>query len=496
MLDCGMRNTECGILNFAKRKRALLAAVLLSMLLAGCAPREVLLPLLRIEPPALRAFPADFEAPFSSETNRLMPGFGGGGSGVTRTPILFVHGNTVSARFWLPARRHFLAQGWNPDELWAFGTGRDSVRSFDSNDLSAPGIGRAVDAMTAYLSKMSGREIRQIDIVAHSLGVTAVRQWMKQDNAWHRVRVFVAVAGANHGVWTARADARGQNRVSSFELAPGSPWLEQLNRGGETPGPTRYLTLYDGSGYGDVLFPRPYEHSPRLEGAVNLAFNVEHDSALDHLELPRSEETVAVIADFLRAAGEPLPNEPPPVLLREGDVVRALSATARVECATVGAYPGRTRPARESWTLSPDALTTCYASDARSGLSSAMQRYRSASRPAAPATFASANTALALSADPAAGQFENPLLVTLRASEADADIYYTTTGSEPNTGSPLYAEPVFVAAPLSLRAVAIAADGRRSEEIRMRYGISLELLQARHSLQRQLEPDLPPLKDP
>lgn len=466
------------------KRRAPWALIGPVLLLAGCMPRDLALPLLRVDPPALRDFPADFTPPLSSETDLPMAGFGGGGGGVTRTPILFVHGNTESARFWLPARERFLAEGWNRDELWAFSYGWNSVRWFDSNDLSAPAIGRAVDAMTEYLSRKSGREIRQIDIVAHSLGVTAVRQWMKQDNAWHRVRVFVAVAGANHGVWTARADARGQNRVSAFELASGSPWLEQLNRGGEAPGPTRYLALYDGSGWADVLFPAPYEHSPRLEGAVNLAFNVEHGSFLDHLELPRAEQTVAAMADVLRAAGEPLPNESPPTLLREGNRVYAQPESARVHCATGDEYPSRATPAQPGRDLGPGVLTTCFASDARSGLSSAMRRFRALNA-------GSAEAPTAPRAEPAGGRFAHPQRVTLQAAEAGADIYYTTTGSEPGPGSPLYTAPVFIAGPLSLRAVSIGADGRRSAEIRERYDISLEQLEAQHSLQRQLEPDAP-----
>lgn len=455
----------------------------LAVMLGACVPRERLPPLLRIE--AAREFPEDFRSPLSSETGLPMAGFGGGGGGVTRTPILFVHGNTESAAFWKPVRAQFLAEGWTRDELWAFSLGWNSVRRFDSSDRSAVSIGRAVDAMTQYLSRRSGREIRQVDIVAHSLGVTAVRQWMKQDNAWHRVRVFVAVAGANHGVWTARSDARGQNRVSAFELAPGSPWLEQLNRGGETPGPTRYVTLYDGTGRGDVLFPPPYEHSPRLEGADNLPFNVERGSYLDHLELARAPQAVATMVDALRAAGEPLPNESAPKIQRAGEYLLAEPGTARLHCATGTEYPSRRTPAKETVLIEPGALTTCFASDARSGLSSAMQRFRSIS---APSPSPSPPTIPSLRAHPSAASFEGPQFVELSVNEAGADIFYTTTGAEPEVGSPRYEAPIFIAGPVALRAVAITADGRRLEEIRGRYDISLGVLEARHSLQGQLEP--------
>lgn len=466
------------------KPRARLAFLAAGTLLASsaCAPREVLLPKLGLSPPRLNQFPADFAPPLSSETDQPMPGFGGGGGGVTRTPVIFIHGNTVSARFWWPAREAFIEEGWTADELWAFGYGWDSVRWFDSNDLSVPGIERVVTAVTRYLSQKTGREIRQVDIVAHSLGVTAVRQWMKQNNAWHRVRNFVGVAGANHGVWTARLDARGQNRVTAFELAPGSPWLEQLNRDGETPGSTRYLTLYDGTGRGDELFPSPHEHSPRLQGAGNVPFNLEHGTGFDHLELPRRLETIAVMADFLKAAGEPLPQAPPPRLIETPRGVRADEGL--VFCADGGAYPDRARPGVAEFRLEPGALTTCFARSPRTGLSSPMRRFlRTARTPS--------KSAPVLTAEPSGGQFEGPLDVHLGTNDPEAYIVYTTSGAEPDSGSPLYASPIHVAGPLKLRAVAITPEGQRSAPLHLNFDVSLELLEARHTLQRQFEPDAP-----
>lgn len=53
---------------------------------------------------------------------------------------------------------------------------------------------------------------------------------------------------------------------------------------------------------------------------------------------------------------------------------------------------------------------------------------------------------------------------------------------------PVYSGPLILCAV----AVAIAADGRRSPEILRRYTVSLDPLEAQHSLQRQLEADAPP----
>ncbi|HVT35528.1 MAG TPA: alpha/beta fold hydrolase, partial [Nevskiaceae bacterium] len=287
-------------------------ALLGVLVLAACAPKEILYPLAGQDVPRLHDFPAGFEPPVSAETAREIGGFGGEVDHLSHTPVIFVHGNTVSASFWLPAREHFAAAGYNIGELWAPSYGWSSVRSFDSDDLSVPTLDAFVTELQRYLKIRTGRDVQQFDIVAHSLGVTLVRQWMLQTNSFHRVRNFIGVCGANHGVWTARPDARGINRVSAFELMPGSPWLAQLNRAGETPGPVRYMTLYDGIGWGDELFPKPYQESSALDGARNLAFNREHGTHYTHLELPRQPDTLDAMLDFLRSAHEPLPGAVPP----------------------------------------------------------------------------------------------------------------------------------------------------------------------------------------
>lgn len=460
----------------------LLAALLL---LTACAPREWLLPRVGITPPALRDFPPDFEPPISHETNQAMPGFGGGGGGgIIRTPVIFVHGNTVSARYWLPARAHFQQAGYTPDELWALGYGWDNVRYFDAADLSVQSLDRIVEEVMRYTSKLAGRPVEQVDIIGHSLGVTLVRQWLKQQNSWHKVRNFIAACGASDGVWTASADTRGQNRPVAFELYPGSPWLAQLNRGGETPGPTRYMTLYDGTGWGDVLFPKPYEHSSALEGAYNLAYNVEHGTHYDHLELPREPETMDAMIKFLREAPEPVAGEAPPNLVQNGASLTSDQSEARLHCAPGGTYPRLSDAGIEQLDLGDGRLHSCFARNPRTQLSSPLARFQWAeSVPDAPA--------LTLSAEPAAGVYEHPQSVRLTASDASAYIVYTTSGRIPDSGAPLYEAPVFVAAPLTLTALAIAADGRRSEPLVLEYDISIEMINAKRTLQRQFDPDAP-----
>jgi pimeloyl-ACP methyl ester carboxylesterase len=448
----------------------------------ACAPREWLLPKVGLDPPKLWDYPADFEPPISNSTNRPMPGFGGSGP-VTRTPMIFIHGNGSSAGHWLPVREHFKSRGYQESELWAMTYGWNNARYYDSHSLSVPSIERIVNSVTDYLSKKSGRKIHQVDLMGHSLGVTVVREWMKQTNSWHRVRSYIGAAGGNQGSWLAISPARGQNRISGFEFLVGGPALKQLNRGGQTPGPTRYMTSYDGTGWADAYFAPWQKDSGALEGAYNVAYNREYGTYYDHFGLSRKPEVLDLMLDWLAKAPEAIPRAEPPKLVREGDVVRADQAGAQVHCSNDGNYPTAATPGADSVRLAEIALYTCYARNPDTELSSPMARFKAAApRKREP---------LMLTATPKGGAFENPVFVELQASDPDAFIVYNTAGVPVSSGSPLYTEPVYVPGPLVLTAVAIAPDGRTSEAVTLEFDISLELVEANNTLQRQFDPGTP-----
>lgn len=465
--------------------RALALSILGSCtLLTACAPRQVLYPALGMEPPALNELPADFERPISHETGQPMPGFGGGGKGIQRTPVLFVHGNTVSARFWNPTRERFAERGYNPDELWGFSHGWNNVRYFDANDLSVPSIQNAVTALQQYW-EAQGESVPQIDVIGHSLGVTILRQWMQQTNSWHLVRNFIGACGANDGVWTAWPDTRGQQRPVSWELHPGSPWLEQLNRQGEIPGPTRYMTIYDGTGRGDVLFPPPFEDSSALEGAYNLAYNREHGSLYGHLNLPWEEGPIDAMVDWLRASPDaPADAERPDVAIK-GNRLSTSVEGALLHCRTDGPYPSLATPGQQSLSMQEGLLYTCFARHPDSGLAGPMHRFTAWTEADLERPRPS------LTATPSGGSFEHPQRVELHSDDPDAFIVYSTAGVTPTTGSPLYTEPVYVAAPLRLTAMAVSPGGISSEPLVLDFDISLELVEAKHTLERQFDSSRP-----
>ena len=261
-----------------------------------------------------RAFPAGFEAllPVDSQSSNAVsswkdPHVGGWGGGsepcpvqpAERTPVGLIHGNAFDAAFWrtndsgdgtiVDVRRRFLAAGYCPDDIWALSyTGGTGYTTY--NDVNVPDLRGFIAAVRQW----TGAE--QVDVVAHSLGVTLVRKAALVDPELQAaMRSFVAIAGANQGTTSCRGS--GTLHVSHVceETEPGSAWLADLNAGGQTPGTTRYLTIYDGSGIVDTFFVGPDAKSPRLEGACN------HElPGVAHNTLARGAGPVATYIAFLR----------------------------------------------------------------------------------------------------------------------------------------------------------------------------------------------------
>jgi triacylglycerol lipase len=247
-------------------------------------------------PAAPRYFAADFPAVADSRLHAAVGGFSGlrRGGRITHVPVVFVHGNQADAQNWLSVMLQFQRlAGYSMQEMYAVsynglgnfyagapsaqptapdedyfqqnpnGFGNGGHGAADEDEL--PDVCRFVEAVLAYTGS------QDIDIVAHSLGVTIVRKLMVDYPQLARhVRAFVAIAGANHGTSVCRGIE--SSYYGCNEIAPGSRWLAALNAHGETPGRTSYLTVYNGS-VGDPFFDPPLDQqSPMLRGAVNRTY--------------------------------------------------------------------------------------------------------------------------------------------------------------------------------------------------------------------------------
>lgn len=194
-------------------------------------------------------------------------GFGSHRGRANHVPIIFLHGNndtpfpTACNPFgkMQNVAQYFLDNGYSPRELWGLGyqgdqcdlLGDQTKRSGVAHSTAAavPVVRRFVRAVLKYTGA------QRVDIVAHSLGVTVAREWMLQDNAYHKVRALVAVDGPNHGIiscspspanyWQLPANGgfRPNSSVCEEYGSDHTPLLSTLNGAGETPGPTRYLVI-------------------------------------------------------------------------------------------------------------------------------------------------------------------------------------------------------------------------------------------------------------
>ncbi|MBP6902340.1 MAG: alpha/beta fold hydrolase [Burkholderiaceae bacterium] len=290
--------------------------------------------------------PADFPVIEDASLAKPVIGFGAAGT-VTRTPVIFLHGNndtpfpTACSNYGnARAFAQYLADnGYSTSELWGLGYQGDQCnlaadqtnrsRIAHTNQANVPDLRRFVAAVLAYTGA------RKVDIVAHSLGVTLAREWMRQDDAHDQVRRLVAVDGPNHGIINCSPSPAnyfqlpGQGGFTpSSEVcqelgSPDTPFLKRLNGHHgqrEAEGPTRvlvirntdasfvYMPVQDGiippvpamDSYGQAT---DFSRSASLRGAreIGLSGQGAYDPILrtGHIGIFNSPQTWAATLEFL-----------------------------------------------------------------------------------------------------------------------------------------------------------------------------------------------------
>jgi pimeloyl-ACP methyl ester carboxylesterase len=289
------------------------------------------------------SFPAGFPVITDASLGTPVLGFGAAGP-VVHTPVIFLHGNndtpfptTCNPFGSVHSFAQFFADhGYATSELWALGyqgdqcdlltdqTKRSGVQH--STIANVPDLRAFVGAVLAYTGA------KQVDIVAHSLGVTLAREWMREDHADRLVRRFVAIDGPNHGIincspslanyWQlpALGGFTPQSAICQEYGSPDTPFLSLLNRGSETPGPTRFLVIRNA----DTSFvyfsqqdgfiapvpaedylghPHDFSQSATLQGSeqLDLTGQGQYDPILAtaHLGILNSPDTWQASLDFL-----------------------------------------------------------------------------------------------------------------------------------------------------------------------------------------------------
>ncbi|MBB6523197.1 pimeloyl-ACP methyl ester carboxylesterase [Pseudoteredinibacter isoporae] len=165
-------------------------------------------------------------------------GFGGGQCSASKTPVIFIHGNGDQAINWdapptqaapgysLPSRSvydEFKARGYNDCELFGISYLSPYERSmpgsnYHEDDKQAI-LADFIDSVKTYTGK------NEVDIVAHSLGVSMALSSLKRYSKWGSVRRFINIAGAVRGLQSCRyvgyanplfSTCAGQNIYDSY----------------------------------------------------------------------------------------------------------------------------------------------------------------------------------------------------------------------------------------------------------------------------------------
>jgi pimeloyl-ACP methyl ester carboxylesterase len=289
------------------------------------------------------SFPAGFPVITDASLDTAVIGFGAPGP-LRHTPVIFLHGNndtpfpTVCNPFGHihDFAGYFADHGYSPAELWGLGYQGDQC-DLVATPTNRSGVAHATVANVADLRAFVHAVIDytgapRVDVVAHSLGVTLARAWLRQDHAYRLVRRFVAIDGPNHGItdcspslanyWqlAALGGFTPASAICQEYGSPATPFLSWLNRGSELQGPTRvlvirnadtsfvYFSVQDGfiapvpaEDYsGD---PHDFSQSAALQGArqVDLTGQGLYDPILGtaHLGILNSPTTWGTALDFL-----------------------------------------------------------------------------------------------------------------------------------------------------------------------------------------------------
>lgn len=196
-------------------------------------------------------------------SNAPYGGFGGGSCSVSRTPVVFVHGNGDEAKNWdFPPSTgvrsvydEFRAAGYNDCELFGINYLSSSERSAPQFNYHNPTDARRIADFIEDVKSYTGRS--QVDVVAHSLGSTMAIHALDLEGLWGSVRRFVSIAGGLRGLticwWVGYSNAASptcgsqnvfDSRIFGFYPHSWSTWNPRMGNGGFRDRPSGKSTIF------------------------------------------------------------------------------------------------------------------------------------------------------------------------------------------------------------------------------------------------------------
>lgn len=137
-----------------------------------------------------------------------------------RKPVLFVHGWRANAKAWDTMIEKLINDGWSKDILFA--------QTFsDPDDFSDGANERNAQEIAAWIHEIFDKtNCDKINIVSHSMGGLSTRFYVKYLGGDTNTFAYISLASPHHGTTLSPLG----------DMKPGSPFLEKLNTGDETPG--------------------------------------------------------------------------------------------------------------------------------------------------------------------------------------------------------------------------------------------------------------------
>jgi hypothetical protein len=130
---------------------------------------------------------------FSCETKKIeiIPDY-------NKNPVILIHGLGLDSTSWSDLKRFLIKSGYPPAYIKAV-----DLKPNDGANISAAEnqIAPAVEALIQSLNELKipeSKKIAKVDIVSHSMGALSSR-WYTAKMRPERVRIWISLAGANHG---------------------------------------------------------------------------------------------------------------------------------------------------------------------------------------------------------------------------------------------------------------------------------------------------------
>lgn len=119
----------------------------------------------------------------------------------TKTPVFFVHGHGMTAECWNPMISKMIKSGYPKEYLRAIQLYPNNGPNIEAAEKQiAPAIEEFLSKINILLKKehATRQHITKINLISHSMGALSAR-WYASKVKPERVRIWISLAGANHG---------------------------------------------------------------------------------------------------------------------------------------------------------------------------------------------------------------------------------------------------------------------------------------------------------